>query len=1087
MPWKRSLNSLAMLMLMSSSIANAQSADSFKTAEYNEMGYNVLDAVNAASAYANGYTGKGVIVGVCDDPINFLVPEFDLKQNSEMINVAGAGVYNWANFTHGTHVAGVVAASKNGLGMHGIAFDAEIKGSTAGRIYYSDGSFESRKDLYAYYVQHPEIKVINNSWGTGCYLTNIDDNQAYELVQSGVLTPTGNPEWQDYLYNNTIQFREAVAHDKLLVWAAGNNGHTMASIENTSPVFDRSLSNNFITVTAGDAAALHRNKTGGFDADCNAIAIFSDLAQYREDCVLNAPGVAIVSANADFAAAGQMDVIRYGTSQAAPLVTGVGALVQQAFPYLGGKQIGDVLLSTANNQIVVTDGFFINVQEDPGEGDNKSELKINIFVPPGGAALDIEKAFEKAYAENEDLFWGFYGIKLSDDKTNGKKKLHSELDANVEIDVFKDVPVEALFGQGIVDAGKAVGGLGAINVRRLSAGDISDAYTVRGKAEKQALYSVNTQGYDSVWSNDIKEIRAGYIAADPLGSGKSADSTGADSDVKDLYDRWLYYQTNWLKNPEGVKDNNSYMVERYITDFNKQIADTELVGLHAGLIKQGEGILNLTGSNTYQGSSIAVQGTLQIDGSVAGDAYSTGSGTITGKGTVNGSLYNDGRVQAGSYGSIENMQVRGGFNGSGTILLNTDGKKYNCLNVDGDAHIDRMEVKAANSAAPEVSGIFITANSIVSGSSTEQEFSGMLDAQIVVDNKEGKLTTFVSNNTGGNSATFAALNNMYFSLDSDRQKQMYRLYALDKTNAAAAFSQIENGMLLDLAHDAMKNGSVMRAVYEQPALARQDGLWMLNNKRWGRIGGVNGHGYNLTIGKDFLSDEHGYYGLLFDYGSNTVSGAAGSGEYDSYSLGLYAGNKNKPGSITGFVSYGLQANKGTAYLPVLGQTAESGYDSKTLGIGVEYAYDLDYGKPEELWHVSPYARLNFNHYRQKAFREHGAGVFDRSFGSYSDNYAEGELGLSFDRSEGTGGYGIRLGYKRILTGERQLMEVCFAEDECGSLLPVRSWGEGRNHFVAAAYVRHDFSRKWSAGGSLSGDWSNGGREIGARLDLAYHF
>ena len=54
---------------------------------------------------------------------------------------------------------------KNGLGMHGMAFDAEIKGSTAGRIYYSDGSFESRKDLYAYYVQHPEIKVINNSLG----------------------------------------------------------------------------------------------------------------------------------------------------------------------------------------------------------------------------------------------------------------------------------------------------------------------------------------------------------------------------------------------------------------------------------------------------------------------------------------------------------------------------------------------------------------------------------------------------------------------------------------------------------------------------------------------------------------------------------------------------------------------------------------------------------------------------------------------------------------------------------------------------------------------------------------------------------
>lgn len=122
-----------------------------------------------------------------------------------------------------------------------------------------------------------------------------------------------------------------------------------------------------------------------------------------------------------------------------------------------------------------------------------------------------------------------------------------------------------------------------------------------------------------------------------------------------LYDRWLYYQTNWLKNPEGVKDNNSYMVERYITDFNKQIADTELVGLHAGLIKQGR----YSESDRQQylsGSSIRHAANRRF---CVGDAYSTGSGTITGKGTVNGSLYNDGRVQAGSYGSIENMQVRG--------------------------------------------------------------------------------------------------------------------------------------------------------------------------------------------------------------------------------------------------------------------------------------------------------------------------------------------------------------------------------------------------------------------------------------------
>ena len=91
--------------------------------------------------------------------------------------------------------------------------------------------------------------------------------------------------------------------------------------------------------------ALSRNINGGFGADCNSIATFSNLAQYREDSTLNAPGVYINSANADFAVDGEIDVLKNGTSQAAPLVTGVGALVQQAFPYLGGKQIGDVLLS----------------------------------------------------------------------------------------------------------------------------------------------------------------------------------------------------------------------------------------------------------------------------------------------------------------------------------------------------------------------------------------------------------------------------------------------------------------------------------------------------------------------------------------------------------------------------------------------------------------------------------------------------------------------------------------------------------------------------------------------------------------------
>jgi subtilisin family serine protease len=44
---------------------------------------------------------------------------------------------------------------------------------------------------------------------------------------------------------------------------------------------------------------------------------------------------------------------------AAPFVTGVAGLVQEAFPYMSGKEIADTLLSTANNNIVLNQGYFV--------------------------------------------------------------------------------------------------------------------------------------------------------------------------------------------------------------------------------------------------------------------------------------------------------------------------------------------------------------------------------------------------------------------------------------------------------------------------------------------------------------------------------------------------------------------------------------------------------------------------------------------------------------------------------------------------------------------------------------------------------
>ena len=654
----------------------AAGADSFRTDEYYGMDADpisaqankngALDIINAAGAYAQGYTGKGVTVGVTDAGIvNFSHPEFSGKTGSGVVfdGLESTEVpLTWAELMHPTHVAGIAAADKNGFGMHGVAYDADIACSSVMGHYYGGGRFESGSSFYDNYLTNPDIKIINNSWGTNLYLLDKKDfNEGIEYLQSD---------------DSVIAIEKAVNNNKLLVFSAANSGHLTAGLESNLDILtgDKAFNDNIITVTAAKANSFKKNENSGFDVQRDAIAIWSDLAMYNEDTTLSAPGWNINSAYADFEASGEYYRYDSGTSMAAPMVTGVGALVQQAFPYLSGKQIGDVLLSTANNDITNKSGYFMTSQYGKDDN-NEAYAYVNVYYMGSDVKTDgqIKKNVLEYYENNpesgsqivyfdvnDDKFYGVYG-----DKDWLVNALNKENGAILEVNAYYNVPLDVIFGQGIVDAGKAVNGLGAINVRRLDKSDISENYTVQGRSKKQALYTVDTQGYNSVWSNSIGEIRAGYIAENPL-TGKSSvddtDNSGYDENsndfnekfagLTDLHDRWVFYTTNnFDDNPVDSEDYN-WMVNHYIQQYNKQVAESELAGLHAGLYKTGEGILALAGDNTYKGASIAAGGTLQIDGSVAGDAYSKGAGTIAGSGTINGSLYNNGAVEAGSWGAV---------------------------------------------------------------------------------------------------------------------------------------------------------------------------------------------------------------------------------------------------------------------------------------------------------------------------------------------------------------------------------------------------------------------------------------------------
>ena len=658
--------------------------------------------------------------------------------------------------------------------------------------------------------------------------------------------------------------------------------------------------------------------------------------------------------------------------------------------------------------------------------------------------------------------------------------------------------MDVLFGQGIVDAGKAVNGLGAINVRRLDSSDISDKYTVadEGKTE-QALYKVDTQGYNSVWSNDISEIRAGYIAENPLGDTHTAFD-GADSDIKDLHDRWVFYKTNdFDNNPVGSADHN-WMVNYYIDQYNQQVAQFGLLGLHAGLYKTGEGVLALTGNNTYKGASIAAGGTLQIDGSVEGDAYSEEAGTIAGSGIINGSLYNYGTVQAGSWGAVTdeegkalNLKVGGNFEGSGVIAVNTDGKNYSYISVDSYADVSKMSLKAGTFAAPNTEGMFLTSDNAITVGNFNADFSGLLNSEVKQDGNGLTLTTTISNNAGITCDRFNAINSLYDNLSADEQREMYRLYALNSNELRGAMQNISvsEGMHLELARDAMQNRDARQAVTRQLHLGRDEAFWAISGKSWGDTDyGVNRHSFNLTLGRDFYNDDSAYAGVLFAYSDNSVYGNSAEGEYDNYTAALYGGTKNQPGTVTGYVSYGVQDNEMTRHLigafshSCLSSKVESDYDSSVIGVGAKYAYDLHYGK--EGWHVSPFAALDYAHYKQDSFTERGS-VFGVHSGGFSDNYLTGELGLAMDRQDNNGKYRFSIAYKRILDGDVQNTDFAFAKGGTG--FGVSNMDGSKNHIVAAAYIGTKLSDKWEFGGSIEHDWSSASRDLSAAVQFNYYF
>ncbi len=305
--------------------------ESFLTPEF-QRNYS-LGMVRAQYAYAAGATGRGILAAVVDSGLAIDHPEFAGRIHPAGLVIREGGPAMTDPDGHGTHVAGILAASRNDTVMHGVAFNAQLL-----PIKYikddetPDSPVVSFSEMINALVAH-RPRVANNSWGER---TEIGGNK--EVYHATRIEDTNPGNYRSAAGSYT----RVLAGGTVVVFSGGNNV-TGDPSKGLQPGIWAALPLVYPELQGQWLAAVSVGSDG-------LITTSSHRCGDARAWCLAAPGSQIVSTwlNGQYATAS-------GTSMAAPHVSGAIALLAELFPTLTAPQLVNRVLVSANKTGVYAD------------------------------------------------------------------------------------------------------------------------------------------------------------------------------------------------------------------------------------------------------------------------------------------------------------------------------------------------------------------------------------------------------------------------------------------------------------------------------------------------------------------------------------------------------------------------------------------------------------------------------------------------------------------------------------------------------------------------------------------------------------